>query len=266
VAEELKLETFKPEAVNTPAFCDRLAALKADLFAVVAFGTILSSALLRVPRLGCINLHASLLPDYRGPSPIQRALWDGQTGTGVTTMWMDEGIDRGDCLLQRWVGIETSDSAGTLGVRLAAVGAPVLVESLLLAHVGSAPRRPQRGRGSYAPKLAKREGCVDWALDAVTVWNRQRAVTPWPGAVTATRSRRLLLMQTRPHHRLEVASPPGSVMGVTAEGMAVACAPGALLLTRVKPEGRNEMDAGEWARGARIEVGETLQIEKEAHA
>ena len=265
-AEQLELETLKPDAVNTPEFCDRLAVLSADLFAVVAFGSILSSTLLRVPKQGCINLHASLLPDYRGASPIQRALWDGQTGTGVTTLWMDEGIDTGDCLLQRWVGIEPGDNAGTLSVRLAELGAPLLAESLLLAHGGSAARRPQRAGGSYAPKLAKREGCVDWALDAVAVWNRQRAVTPWPGAVTAVHGRRLLLMQTWPHHRLEVARPPGSVLAITSEGMSVACAPGALLVTRVKPEGRNEMDAGEWARGARIEVGETLEIEKEAHA
>jgi methionyl-tRNA formyltransferase len=246
---------------------EALAAMKPDLFAVVAFGAILKPALLAVPRLGSMNLHGSLLPDYRGASPVQRALWDGCAGTGVTTLWMDEGIDTGDCVLQRWMGIEPRDHAGTLAARLAELGGPLLADSLLLAHAGRAPRRPQdRARGSYARKLSKSDGVLNWSLDAITVWNRQRAVTPWPGAATTMRGRRVAILECRPQHRLEVSSPPGSVLVVLPEGIVIACGPGALLVTRVKPEGRSEMSAAEWARGARIETGDMMEAQKEIEA
>jgi len=266
-AEALAAPVMKPEGLRSAAARESLAALSADLFAVVAFGEIFSPELLRLPRLGCINLHGSLLPRYRGAGPVQRALWDGCAGTGVTTMWMEEGIDTGDCILQRWVGILPTDDAGSLSARLAELGAPILAESLLLAHAGRAPRRPQeKAAVSHAPKLKKQDGVVSWALDAVTVWNRQRAVTPWPGAATAHRGRRLLLMRAWPHHMLSVADEPGTVLGIFDSGVAVACRPGVLLVERVKPEGRNEMTAADWARGARIERGERLAIAEEAHA
>jgi methionyl-tRNA formyltransferase len=263
----IEAPVLRPEGLKAPGTKQALEALHADLFAVVAFGEILSPELLRVPRLGCINLHGALLPSYRGAAPVQRALWDGCQGTGVTTMWMDEGIDTGDCILQRWVGILPTDHAGSLSARLAELGAPVLAESLLLAHAGRAPRRKQDpSRVSHAPKLKKKDGVVHWALDAVAVWNRQRAVTPWPGASTAHRGRRLTIVRAWPHHLLAAPEPPGTVLGIFDSGIAVACAPGVLLVERVKPEGRNEMSAADWARGARIERGELLAITEEAHA
>jgi methionyl-tRNA formyltransferase len=266
-AGTLEVPVLKPEGLRAGATRKALEALGADLFAVVAFGEILPPELLRVPRLGCINLHGSLLPRYRGASPVQRALWDGCPGTGVTTMWMDEGVDTGDLILQRWVGIVPADNAGTLGARLAELGAPVLAETLLLAHAGRAPRRPQdEARSSVAPKLEKKDGVVDWSLDAVTAWNRQRAVTPWPGAATAHRGRRVLVMRSWPHHVLAVPQPPGSVIAIFEKSIAVACNPGVLLVERVKPEGRNDMDAADWARGARFEPGEQLAFAEEAHA
>lgn len=266
-ARTLGLPVDKPADMGDAAVRDGLAALEPDLFAVVAFGAILSPALLGVPRIGSINLHGSLLPDYRGASPVQRALWDGRAGTGVTTLWMDEGVDTGDCLLQRWAAIEPTDRADSLAARLADLGAPLLAESLLLAHAGRAPRRPQdRAAGSYARKLSKEDGIVDWGLDAVTVWNRQRAVTPWPGAAATLRGTRVLVTATWPHHRLPVGREEGTVLAVTGEGVAVACRPGVLLVTRVKPEGRGEMAAADWARGARLAVGERFEAEKETHA
>ena len=263
----LEVPVMKPEGLKAGATREKLEALSADLFAVVAFGEILAPDLLRLPRLGCINLHGSMLPRYRGAAPVQRTLWDGSSGTGVTTMWMDETVDTGDCILQRWVGILPADNAGTLSARLAEIGAPLLAESLLLAHAGRALRRPQdQANVSLAPKLKKRDGAIQWSLDAVAVWNRQRAVTPWPGAQTAHRGRRVLVMKAWPHHMLEVSDPPGSVVGVFDSGVAVACRPGVLLVERVKPEGRAEMNAADWARGARIERGEQLAITEEAHA
>jgi len=270
IAEEagrLGLAVQKPEQVNAPESRTALAALKADLFAVVAFGAILSPALLQVPRLGSLNLHGSLLPDYRGASPVQRALWDGRAGTGVTTMWIDEGLDTGDLALQRWVAIEASDDAGTLAGKLADLGGPLLAETVMLAHGGKAPRLPQdRTAGSYARKLEKRDGLVDFALDAETVWHHQRAVTPWPGAATAFRDRHVLLVRTAPAHRLALGVAPGTVTAVGADGIEVACAPGALRLLTVRPEGRGDLAADEWARGARIQAGDRLAVEKEAHA
>ncbi len=258
-AEELGLRLEKPADLRAPAVRESLAALAPDLFAVVAFGAILSPELLAVPRLGAVNLHGSLLPEYRGASPVQRALWDGRAFSGVTTLFMDEGIDTGDMILQRWLAIEPGDTAGTLAAKLAELGGPLLAESLLLAAMDRAPRRPQPAAGaSYAGKLDKRDGAIDWATDAVTAWNRMRAVTPWPGATTLHEGKRLLVTAAWPHHRLGVPEPPGTVLGVTCDGVMVACEPGVLLLTRVKPEGRKEMGAADWARGARLAPGARL--------
>jgi methionyl-tRNA formyltransferase len=267
IGEQLQAPVMKPEDVNAPESREALGALAADLFAVVAFGSILSPATLALPRLGCLNLHGSLLPEYRGASPVQRALWDGRAGTGVTTLWMDEGIDTGDLVLQRWVPIDASDDAGTLAVRLAEAGGPLLAESLVRAHAGSAPRSPQdRKAGSYARKLGKSDGIVDWSRDAVAVWNRQRAVTPWPGATTAHKDRHLQLVRTEPLHLMPLGVGAGTVVEVGHDGVVVACAPGALRVITVRPEGRGDMSAAEWARGARVQAGERLMIEKEAHA
>lgn len=267
VAEPLHLPVMKPEQVNAAESLAALTALGADLFAVVAFGAILSPAALAIPRLGSINLHGALLPDYRGASPVQRALWDGRAGTGVTTMWIAEGVDMGDLIQQRWVAIERGDDAATLAARLAEVGAPLLAESIRLAAAGRAPRIPQDPRaGSHARKLTKKDGVVDWALDAVTVWNRQRAVTPWPGATAALRDRHVLLIRTEPHDLLPPGVAPGTVLQIGRDGVVVACAPGALRVITVRPEGRGDMSAAEWARGTRVAAGDRLAIEKEAHA
>jgi methionyl-tRNA formyltransferase len=262
VAAELGLPLLKPAAPGDPSHCDALRERAPDLFAVVAYGAILDRELLGVPRLGSINLHGSLLPDYRGASPVQRALWDGRASTGVTTLWMDEGIDTGDLILQHWEPILAEDDAGTLAARLAAVGAPLLARSLTLAAQGAAPRRAQELRaGSYAKKLAKHDGRVVWALDAEAVWNRQRAVTPWPGASTTLRGKPVLLTRTRPLHRLEAGAPPGTILGIEGEGVVVACEPGALLVMALKPEGRGERNGAEWARGARLDAGERFGVE-----
>lgn len=267
IAEQLGVPVLKPEDANAADSRSALAAFGADLFAVVAFGAILSPGTLALPRAGCINLHGSLLPDYRGASPVQRALWDGCAGTGVTTLWMDDGIDTGDLMLQRWVPIEGTDDAGTLTARLAEVGGPLLAESLVLAHDGRAPRRPQdRQTGSYTRRLGKADGSMEWGHDAVTVWNRQRAMTPWPGAATGFKERRVLVMRARPQHLMALGVPPGTVAEVGRDAVVVACAPGALELLVVRPEGRGDMPATQWARGARLEAGDRLAIEKEAHA
>jgi methionyl-tRNA formyltransferase len=261
-AAALGIPCLKPQDPGDAATLEHLRSLAPDLFAVVAFGAILSRDLLAVPRLGSINLHGSLLPDYRGASPIQRALWDGRTGTGVTTLWMDEGIDTGDLILQRWDPIRSEDDAGTLAMRLAVLGAPLLAESLLLAARGAAPRWPQsKDAGSYARKLLKTDGMMRWDRDAESVWNHQRAVTPWPGASTLLRGKPVLVTRARPLHRLALDDEPGTILGIEGEGILVACSPGALLVMALKPEGRAEMSGADWARGARPQTGERFGTE-----
>jgi len=242
---------------------DELRESHADVFAVVAYGAILTPAVLALPRAGCVNLHGSLLPDYRGASPVQRALWDGRAETGVCTLFMDEGIDTGDVIGCRREAIRDDDDAGTLAARLASLGGPLLAEGVLQAAEGRAPRTPQdRAAGSYAKKLRKEDGVVDWSLPARVVWSRARAVTPWPGATTSYRGKRVLLTQTRPEDAATGAA-PGTLLGSDGDGLRVACADGALRVTRLKPEGRAELDAAEWARGARPQPGERFESLKE---
>jgi methionyl-tRNA formyltransferase len=258
---------LKPDTLKTPGTWAPIAALAPDLLAVVAFGMILPQGLLEVPRAGAINLHASLLPDYRGASPIQRALWDGRAWTGLTTMFMDEGLDTGDMIQQRLVAVDPADDAAALSRRLADEGAPLLAASLVLAHEGRAPRVPQgAATGAHARKLKKEDGVIDWTLDALAVWNRARAVTPWPGAVSALRGRRVQVVRAWPEHVMPVATAPGTVLEARADGVVVACGTGALRLVRVRPEGRSEQDAADWARGARLAAGDRLEMEKETIA
>jgi len=264
-ARALGLEVLKPADPNAPDVIARVRAAAPDVAAVVAFGAILSRELLALPRLGGINLHGSLLPDYRGASPVQRALWDGRALTGVTTMWMDEGIDTGDLILQRCEPIRPDDDGGTLAARLAALGGPLLAESLVLAHAGHAARtRQDRSVGSYAKKLRKEDGTMDWSLDAPSIWHRLRAVTPWPGAATVHDGRRLGVLRAMPWDTLPSGAAAGTLIAVEQGGVRVACGIGTLRLERVKPEGRSEMSAADWARGARVVPGARLGATTEA--
>lgn len=263
VAAELGLPVVKPADMKSPQVREQLAAVGADLFAVVAFGAILTPEVLALPKHGCINLHGSLLPDYRGASPVQRALWDGLAETGVSTIFMDSGIDTGDIVLTAHDAIRDEDDAASLAARLAELGGPLLAESLVMAHEGRAPRQSQdRAAGSYAKKLKKVDGAVDWSLPARTVWNRARAVTPWPGATAGFQGKRVLLQVTEPIPGT-TGKTPGEVLSVDADGIRVSCGEGALLLKRLKPEGRAGLSAADWARGARLHPGERFEHGKE---
>jgi len=262
-ARELGLPVMRPQSMKDRMVIAELREAHADAFAVVAFGAILTPEVLALPRAGCVNLHGSLLPDYRGASPVQRALWDGRAETGVCTLFMDAGIDTGDVIGCRREAIRDDDDAASLAARLADLGAPLLAESVVQAAEGRAPRaRQDRSGGSYAGRLKKADGVVDWSLPARVVWSHARAVTPWPGATTAFRGRRVILARTRPE---ATAGPgaPGTLLGSDDEGVRVACAEGALRVLRLKPEGRAELDAAEWARGARPQPGERFETLKE---
>jgi methionyl-tRNA formyltransferase len=259
LAEALGLPVFQPENPNAEEPLQRLRALAPDCLVVVAYGAILSKELLTVARLGALNLHASLLPHYRGASPIAQAILDGVPGTGVTTMWMDEGIDTGDVIYQRYVPILPEETAGALSERLSHLGARLLVDTLRAVERGEAPRHPQaREAGRYCRKLRKEQGVIDWATAPEPLVRHVRAMTPWPGAQTALEAvgaSALIVEEARVLDEIAREAAPGSVLPQSAvgptSGVPVACAGGAVEVLRVRPAGKRSMSAADWWRGVR---------------
>ena len=251
------LPVEQPLDANSAASLSRLRELEPDLFVVVAYGFLLSPELLAAPRLGAINLHGSLLPDYRGASPVAQALLDGRRETGVSTLWMDAGIDTGDVIAQRALSIGEEESAGELTERLSHEGARLLVETLHDVAAGRARRTPQdRDRGTYCRKLKKSDGVIDWSLDAERVARHVRAMTPWPGAFTdlevgKTPPMRILVERARAT-REAMAGGTGTVRAVGNRVLA-ACGQGSAELLQVRPAGRRSLPAAEWWRGLRLE-------------
>jgi len=287
-AERHGLPVVQPERGRDPELPARLAAFRADIGMTCAFGFLLPPAVLAAFPRGVLNLHFSLLPAYRGPAPVQRALLDGRTVTGVCTFVIDEGMDTGPLLLSAEVPILPGEDAGALTARLAEVGARVTVETLDALEAGAISPRPQPGDGaSLAPKVTPAEAHLDWHAPAARVVHAVRAFTPAPGAWTTLRGRRLKVLEARVAAGPGEASPglPGARTArgggaVTAATPApVAGAPGlapgeirldpggALLagagggmveLVRVQPDGRRPMSGAEFARGARLAAGERL--------
>jgi methionyl-tRNA formyltransferase len=260
-ARELGITLHQPERVNAPDSVQTLRSLRPDLLVVVAFGALLKPELLTAAPLGAVNLHASLLPSYRGAAPIAWAIAAGETVTGVTTMHLDEEMDAGDIILQRCVMIGPEETAGELAERLSVLGAALLAETVRRLARGDAPRMPQdASRATHARRLEKEDGRLDWSFDAVTLHHRIRAMTPWPGAMTAAGGRRLLVRKARPLDLLPRPSAPvGSVLEVSREGgLIVQTGRGALVLEVVQPGDRRVMTGAEFARGARLGPGSRL--------
>lgn len=261
VARQLGVRVLQPARLKDPVTIEMIRALKPDIIITVAYGKIIPSALLTLPPLGCINVHPSLLPKYRGASPIQAAIADGQRETGVTIMFQSEALDAGDIILQRRVPIDPGDTAQTLDAKLAEVGAQALVDALPLIASGRAPRTPQdESAATYIGKLTKEAGQFDWSRPAAALGNFIRAMNPWPSAHTRHRGKLLKIWQGIPlDHPAVGTARPGTIVEVRqGEGIVVVTGEGALLVTEVQPEGRTRMGADEYARGARIQVGEQL--------
>lgn len=251
------IPVLQPARLRAPEVVEQLRALRPDVIVTVAYGRIIPKEILDLPPLGPINLHPSLLPKYRGASPIAAAILHGETETGVTVMYQSAELDAGDIILQRRVPIAPEDTARTLEARLAREGAEALVEALALVAEGRAPRIPQEGAGStYAGKLEKSHGRLDWTQSAARLVNVIRAMDPWPSAFTHHRGR--LLKVWRARALPGVAGAPGEVLAVGEEGIVVGAGDGALLLLEVQPEGGRRMTAAEYARGARLAAGERL--------
>ncbi|MGH3056002.1 MAG: methionyl-tRNA formyltransferase, partial [Gaiellaceae bacterium] len=229
LAQSEQISLLQPLKMKDPEFLHALARWKPDLIAVAAFGRILPPVTLSLPPLGCINVHGSLLPKYRGAGPIQWAIINGEKETGVTTMLMDEGMDTGAMLLQEAIPITPDDTAGTLSPRLAELGGRLLVETIARLKAGTLVPRPQDvSQATLAPLLKKEDGAIDWALPATALANRVRGLSPWPGAYTTEAGGDRWTIWRALAIPGPVTTPPGVIIAVTNEAIHVATGEGVL--------------------------------------
>jgi len=258
--QQLGLPVYEPEK---KALSDLIpVAAKADVGVVAAYGRILPARLLQAPRFGFINVHASLLPRYRGAAPIQRAIMAGESVTGVTIMQMSPEMDAGDILWQKPVPILPEDDAFSLGAKLAKTGSAGLLEVLAGLPEGRVVGVPQDpAQATFAPKLSPEEEAIDWEREARAVWNHIRALAPEPGGYTFWQGKRLKVLAARLAAEGEQVGPPGMVVAVVKhDGIVVACATGSVMLIRVQLEGRKAMTAIDFANGYRLSAGDRFDM------
>jgi methionyl-tRNA formyltransferase len=255
-----KLPVLQPERARSEEFLQELRALQPDLIAVAAYGQILPASILDLPRFGCLNVHTSLLPKYRGAAPIQWAILNGDAETGVTIMKMNAGLDTGDILTQATTPIRPEDNSETLHDRLARMGADLLVRTIPDYVAGKLPLQPQSAEGvSYAAKIKKQDGHIDWTQPARAIWNRVRGLAPWPGAFT------YLPGQPQPHllklwqaEVVERAGPPGEVLQADKTGVVVGCGHEALRILILQREGGRRLQAHDFLAGHPLHPGQKL--------
>jgi methionyl-tRNA formyltransferase len=259
VAERLGIPVLQLARVRAPEAQEALRQLAPELQVVVAFGQILPRAVIDIAPRGTVNVHASLLPRLRGAAPIQWAIANGDSETGVTTMQIDEGLDTGPLLLSRALAIGPEETAAELEPRLAQLGGELLVETLAGLESGKVAPVPQdAARATHAPLLRKEDGRVDFTLSAHAIACRARGFHPWPGAYTSHEGRLLKLLRVREVEG-DSRAEAGHVVELSSKGITVACGPGSLLLLEeVQPESRKAMRAAAWAQGARLRLGARL--------
>jgi len=259
LAERERIPVLQPTKMKDPDFLAALGAWKPDLIVVSAFGRILPPAILSLPPKGCINVHGSLLPKYRGAGPIQWAIINGESETGITTMLMDEGMDTGAMLLQEKIHIEPDDTAGSLSPRLALLGGRLLVETLNLLKAGTlVPRAQDHTQAIMAPLLKKEDGVIDWRLPAAVVANRIRGLTPWPGAYTFLGEDRLTLYRAVALAE-RTAESPGRITAVTKDAIHVATGEGVLAVKELQPANSRRMTVAQYLAG-HPSIGPGLQL------
>jgi methionyl-tRNA formyltransferase len=255
-AQRHGLTVYQPERVRRPEAVEYLRALAPEVMVVVGYGQIIPQAVIDIAPLGIINVHASLLPKYRGAGPIQWAILNGETRTGVTTMRIDAGLDTGEMLLKAETEIGPEENAVELGRRLAARGAALLVETLAgLADGSIPPEKQDAAQASYAPLLKKEDGRIDWAGAAQAIHNRVRGLQPWPGATTVFRGQPLRIWKSRPAGAGESAA-PGRLISL--KPLAAGCGQGALELLEVQLEGRKRIPAADFVNGQRLTLNDGL--------
>jgi len=256
LAEKTGIPVFQPLKLRQPEAVEQLRELAPDLIVVVAYGQILPKSVLDIPPYGCINVHASLLPAYRGAAPINKVIIDGGTETGVTTMYMDAGLDTGDMLVKRATPIGDRETAGELHDRLAELGREAMEETLRQLCAGNLQREVQDDSQScYAPMLKKEDGVIDWSQPAVQIHNQVRGLDPWPGAYTWLDGEVLKLADTVPTGESGSA---GTVLKSSADGVLVACGAGSLLIQQLQLPGKRRLPAADFLRGRALPPGTRL--------
>ncbi len=258
---ELGLDIFQPGDINETDFIKILKKLNPEGIVVVAFGQKLGDKILSLPEYGCINLHASLLPEYRGASPIHQAIINGDGLTGVTTMYMNKGWDTGDIIYKKEVEIDRKDTVGLLHDRLAITGARLLVKTLLDIEKGTAPREKQdETRASYSPKINKKTGKINWSLPAEEIYNLVRGVNPWPGAYTKLEGQLLKIWQVSPTDltgKNKLTGEPGEIISAEPDqGIIVKTGKGFLKIDELQLAGRKRMGFKDFLRGYNMEKGQ----------
>jgi methionyl-tRNA formyltransferase len=254
----LNLPVTQPQSLRTEADQQVLQATAADFFIVVAFGHLLRESVLKMPRLGCINVHASLLPKYRGPAPIQWAVINGERETGVTTMLIDKGLDTGDMLMSAREPIGAADTGGSIHDRLALRGAELLVQTLAAFADGTVRRTPQdHSAATYAPLLKKNDGLIDWKKPASRIEPFIRGMSPWPGAFTFWKNTRLKIFRSEIDPAAQDGL-PGTVLESRPDRLTVATGEGALSILELQSASGSRLPVSEFLRGFRLAPGEIL--------
>ena len=258
-AEAFGCEVIQPESIRTDWVSECVERVEPDLFVVVAFGQVLPKYLLSIPSKGAINLHASVLPKYRGPAPIQRAILNMEKETGVTTMLLDEGLDTGDILLTQTIDIKPEDTGGTLHDRLADIGAELLIRTLRgLEKNELAPIPQDHSRATYAPLLKKSDGKIEWMLPAERIEAFVRGMTPWPGAFTFLQDKRLKLFKAGVV-KTESHKPPGTVIRGFPDELRIATGEGLLSILELQGESGKRLSIKEFLRGCEVPVGSVFR-------
>lgn len=258
IAEERHLLVLQPEKVKDKNFISQINSLQPDLIVIVAYGKILPKELLKIPKFGAINVHASLLPKYRGAAPIQWALLNGETETGVTIMQVAELLDSGDIILQRKIEISDDDNAETLTEKLFSTGTQLLLEAIEKIKSGKVERISQKdNEATYAPSLTKESGEIDWKKTNRQIHNRIRAMYPWPGGHTFYKGKRLIILKSS---LVDISEKPkiyGQIVEmIKNKGFIVSASDGGVLISEVKPENSRKMNAYQFAIGHNLKVGD----------
>lgn len=252
-AEELGIPVFQPEKLRDEDQVAALRALQPEIIVVAAYGQILPESILAIPPLGCINIHASLLPKYRGAAPIERCILEGEEKTGVTTMYMAKGLDTGDMIEQSETKILPTDTGETLTNRLAEMGGQLILSTMEKLSAGTAVRTPQKEEeSSYAKMLDKSLGCMDFHKPAAELERAVRALDPWPSAFTRIDGKNVKIYGAEV---TEETGTPGTIIDVTKKSFTIACGEGALRILRLQPEGKKPMDTAAFLNGKKLEKG-----------
>jgi methionyl-tRNA formyltransferase len=261
LASELRLSVHQPSSLKTDETRQLVAALSPDLVIVVAYGKILPPWLLQFPRYGCINVHGSILPKYRGAAPVHWAVANGESKTGVCTMLLDEGLDTGGVYLCDETEIEPEETVTQLYDRLAAMGAPLLERTVAGVTEGSLNPQPQDGqRATYAPILKKEDGFIDWRMPARKIHDRVRAFNPWPGTVTRFRGNVCKVLKAKAKAGTGGLSPSPGAIQLNRRSLNVVCGDGETLeILSIQPENKKAVSGADFANGARIQPGEKFE-------